>query len=52
MISSVMPSAKNSCSGSGLMLVKGRTAMEGLSGKESGLLCAISAAVGEVAFTA
>src|SRR5215471_11866549 len=32
MISSTMPSAKYSCSGSPPMLVKGRTAMDGLSG--------------------
>ena len=33
MMSSVMPSAKYSCSGSPLMLVNGRTAIEGLSGR-------------------
>src|SRR5258708_11743763 len=32
MMSSTIPSAKYSCSGSPLMLVNGRTAMEGLSG--------------------
>src|SRR5262245_44824254 len=35
MMSSVMPSAKYRCSGSPLMLVKGRTAIEGLAGNES-----------------
>src|SRR5437867_9535907 len=33
MMSSTIPSAKYSCSGSELRLVKGRTAIEGLSGK-------------------
>ena len=33
MISSAMPSAKYSCSGSPLMLVNGRTAIDGLSGR-------------------
>ncbi len=33
MMSSAIPSEKNSCSGSLLMLVKGRTAMDGLSGR-------------------
>jgi hypothetical protein len=32
MISSTMPSAKYSCSGSPLILAKGSTAMDGLSG--------------------
>ena len=32
MISSTMPSAKYSCSGSPLILAKGRTAIDGLSG--------------------
>ena len=32
-MSSVIPSLKNSCLGSPLMLTKGSTAMEGLSGK-------------------
>jgi hypothetical protein len=36
MMSSVMPSEKYSCSGSSLMLVKGSTAMDGLSGSASG----------------
>src|SRR5215217_1750108 len=36
-ISSTTPSAKYSCSGSPLMFVNGRTAMEGLSGSGSGL---------------
>jgi hypothetical protein len=35
MMSSAMPSAKNSCSGSPLMLVKGNTATDGLSGSAS-----------------
>jgi len=35
MISSVIPSLKNSCLGSSLMFTKGSTAMEGLSGKET-----------------
>ena len=35
MMSSVMPSAKYSCSGSPLMLVNGSTASEGLSGRGS-----------------
>jgi len=34
MISSTMPSAKYSCSGSPLILAKGSTAIEGLSGSE------------------
>jgi len=33
-MSSVMPSAKYSCSGSPLMLANGKTAVEGLSGSE------------------
>ena len=33
MISSTIPSAKYSCSGSPLMLVKGKTATDGLSGR-------------------
>ena len=33
-MSSTMPSAKYSCSGSPLMFVKGRTAIDGLSGNE------------------
>ena len=33
-LSSLIPSAKNSCSGSGLMLLNGRTATDGLSGRE------------------
>ena len=37
MISSTIPSAKYSCSGSPLMFWNGRTAMEGLSGSGSGL---------------
>ena len=36
MMSSTTPSAKYSCSGSPLMFVNGRTAMEGLSGSGSG----------------
>src|SRR3989442_3579802 len=36
MISSTMPSAKYSCSGSQLMLAKGSTAIDGLSGSSSG----------------
>jgi hypothetical protein len=36
MMSSTMPSAKYSCSGSPLRLVKGKTATEGLSGKLGG----------------
>ena len=36
MMSSAMPSAKNSCSASLLMLVNARTAIEGLSGSASG----------------
>jgi hypothetical protein len=35
MTSSAIPSAKNSCSGSALILVNGRTATEGLSGSVS-----------------
>src|ERR1700674_1977445 len=35
MMSAVMPSAKNSCSGSPLRLANGRTAMDGLSGSGS-----------------
>ncbi len=35
MISSAIPSAKNSCSGSPDMLTKGRTAIDGLSGSGS-----------------
>jgi len=34
MISSTMPSAKYSCSGSPLILSKGNTAIDGLSGRE------------------
>ena len=34
------------------MLVKGRTAMEGLSDKERGLVCITSAGEGEITFTA
>src|SRR5580765_2772487 len=41
-ISSTMPSAKHSCSGSPLMFWKGRTAREGLSGKESAM-CSVGA---------
>ena len=37
MISSTRPSAKYSCSGSPLMLVKGSTAIDGLSGSGKGL---------------
>ena len=37
MMSSTKPSAKYSCSGSPLMFVNGRTAMEGLSGSGKGL---------------
>jgi hypothetical protein len=37
MMSSTSPSAKYSCSGSPLMLVNGRTAMDGLSGSGNGL---------------
>ena len=37
MMSSTTPSAKYSCSGSPLMFVNGRTAMEGLSGSGSAL---------------
>jgi len=33
MMSSTMPSAKYSCAGSSLRLVKGRTAIDGLSGR-------------------
>ena len=40
MMSSTMPSAKYSCSGSPLMFWNGSTAMEGLSGRASG--CAVS----------
>src|SRR5207244_12945777 len=36
MISSTMPSAKYSCSGSPLILTKGNTAIDGLSGSGSG----------------
>src|ERR1700738_4077180 len=36
MISSTMPSAKYSCSGSPLMLAKGSTAIDGLSGSGNG----------------
>ena len=36
MMSSTIPSAKYSCSGSPLIFVNGRTAMEGLSGSGSG----------------
>src|SRR5713226_985913 len=36
MISSTMPSAKYSCSGSPLMFSNGKTAIDGLSGKGSG----------------
>jgi hypothetical protein len=36
MISSTMPSAKYSCSGSPLILAKGSTAIEGLSGRARG----------------
>jgi len=35
MISSTMPSAKYSCSGSPLMLANGKTAIDGLSGRAS-----------------
>src|SRR6516165_10561985 len=35
MMSSAMPSAKNSCSGSALILVSGNTATDGLSGRGS-----------------
>jgi len=45
MISSTMPSAKYSCSGSPLILAKGSTAIDGLSGNGSagvdGLLTAV-----------
>ena len=37
MMSSTRPSAKYSCSGSPLMLVNGRTAIEGLSGSGNGV---------------
>jgi hypothetical protein len=37
MMSSVRPSAKNSCSGSPLMLANGRTAIDGLAGAAAGL---------------
>ena len=40
MMSSTMPSAKYSCSGSPLMFSNGSTAMEGLSGSARG--CAVS----------
>jgi hypothetical protein len=36
-MSSVMPSAKNSCSGSPLMLTKGSTAIDGLSARSRGV---------------
>ena len=36
MISSTMPSAKYSCSGSPLRLAKGKTAIDGLSGRGNG----------------
>ena len=36
MISSTMPSAKYSCSGSPLMFWNGKTAIDGLSGSASG----------------
>ena len=46
MMSSVMPSLKYSCSGSPLMLAKGRTAIEGFEGRSAiGLaVCTASAA--------
>src|SRR4051812_6766296 len=50
MMSSVMPSVKYSCSGSSLMLWKGSTAIDGLSGKPSPVSAAGSdagAAVGD-----
>ena len=40
MMSSVMPSLKYSCSGSPLRFVKGSTAIEGLSGSDSGVFLA------------
>jgi len=47
MISSTMPSAKYSCSGSPLRLAKGNTAIDGLSGKDSaGGTAAVPAACG------
>src|ERR1700726_1448843 len=39
MISSTMPSAKYSCSGSPLILANGSTAIDGLSGSGSGGVC-------------
>ena len=42
MMSSAMPSAKNSCSGSPDMLVNGSTAIEGLSGSGSGSSLTVS----------
>jgi len=38
-MSSVMPSEKYSCSGSPLILIKGKTAMEGLSGSGKSACC-------------
>ena len=46
MISSTMPSAKYSCSGSPLMFWNGITASEGLSGSGSPLLASTIAAAG------
>ena len=43
MMSSTMPSAKYSCSGSPLMFWNGSTAMEGLSGSARG--CAVSVGI-------
>ena len=39
MMSSTIPSAKYSCSGSPLMFWKGKTAIEGLSGRGNGVAC-------------
>ena len=47
-ISSTMPSAKYSCSGSPLMFAKGSTAIDGLSGSGSGV-CSATAAGGAAA---
>jgi hypothetical protein len=47
--SSVMPSAKYSCSSSPDMLSKGRTAIEGLSGSGKGSLAGLAEAAPETA---
>jgi len=36
MMSSAIPSAKNSCSASALIFAKGNTAIDGLSGRDNG----------------